>query len=161
MKKIFVVLLFIYSNLAGACDMGLTNELTKFWREFRSVSLKGNPADISKFYHFPLVMSGPYHGDKPIRVLRGEFLNNYNQIFKSGFAGDDRNALYTSLEKMDDLALKKDLAQYVDASGCVRKNMDVRIGNYLLTSKGQAKWQVKSVYYFEEYDVLKTFLEKK
>jgi len=161
MKKIVVVLLFLYSNLAGACDMGLTSELTKFWREFRSVSLKGNPVDISKFYHFPLIMAGPYHGDKPIRLLHGEFLNNYDQIFKSGFVGNEKNALYADLEKMDELRLKKALAQYLDATGCVRKNMEVRIGNYLLTSKDQARWQVTSVYYFEEFDVLKAFLDRK
>lgn len=161
MKKIFVVLLFIFSNFACACDMGSTNALTKFWHEFRSVSLKGNPDDISKFYRFPLVMAGPYHGDKPVRLLRGEFLRNYDQIFQSGFAGNEKNALYTDLEKMDELRLKKDLAQYVDATGCVRKNMDVRIGNYLLTSKNQARWQVASVYYYEEHDVLKTFLDRK
>jgi hypothetical protein len=142
------------SAAATACDTTSPEELRNFWQQFRAASLHEAPAQISKFYAFPLQVLGPYGDEKPIRVSRKAFLEKYALIFRNNIDNDEKAELLDSLEKFSDAALARDLDQAFRNKPCLEAPFTARIASYHMAWTKSSGWAIDQLYYVDNFRAL-------
>ena len=144
----------IFSQGVNACDAGSYAQLVKFWGEFRDASLNEGSVNMVKFYSFPLTFLGPYKEDKPVSISREIFLAKYDKLFRGNILDGSESVLSQDLKKIDEEMLKKEVANYTDKSGCFRRNLQVRIGDYIALWGGNSQWKISRIFYVEDFEEL-------
>ncbi|MCX7217385.1 MAG: hypothetical protein NTY70_00180, partial [Burkholderiales bacterium] len=99
---ILVISLVLSSSVFSEtrCPRGDYKSLVETWKIFQQVSLDGDQQKIVHFYKFPLKLYGPYDGQKPIRLSKKTFLQNYHSIFEQVVEGTDTKLRIDLNERM-------------------------------------------------------------
>lgn len=140
------------------CSFGESRTLVARWSEFKNASLHDEPVKIANFYQFPLKLLPAYDDEKPIIVSKKFFIKYYPFIFKKNYWGNEVD-LFTKLKA--ESANKKELsANYFTANGCIKSNSN-RIDNYNFILTKYKSWQIESVYYTNNQELLSLIKDDK
>lgn len=143
MKPILALLLAaLSSSSALACQTPTPDSLRAAWVTWRTAMLKDEPGASARLYQFPFLLLSAYQGDRPLRVTKAAFLDNYTDLF--GAAMQFRQELKQTtdnehIEKID-----------FDDKACKLK-FTVRIHDTNFTYDQKAGWLVQSIYMPEAY----------
>jgi len=155
-KILFATISFTLAVSANACGLNAADSLGAFWKDFRVASLKGSVQEVSRYYLFPLVVRGPYHDDKPIRLGKKTFSKEYDAIFRVGLEGNETSTFLKDWEAKPigywERKMKK--AMMPTPGKCL-----ARMDDYVLSWESSSGWKVKEVYYNEDFDILTNYLK--
>lgn len=81
MPSLIALLLTALSGSALACQAPTPDSLRAAWIAVRAAALQDDPGASARLYKFPLLLLSPFDGDRPLRVTRTAFNDNYVDLF--------------------------------------------------------------------------------
>lgn len=142
MKPLIAVLLGALSSSALACQAPSPDSLRAAWITWRGATLKNEPGASARLYKFPFLLLSAYQGDRPLRVTKAAFNDNYSDLFGA------------------DMQFRQDLKKTTDSEYIGKIDFDdkdcklkfaVRIHDTNFTYDQKAGWLVQSIYMPEAY----------
>ncbi len=146
MKPLIALLLAAVSSSTLACRAPTPDSLRAAWITVRAAALQDEPGTSARLYKFPLLLLSPFDGDRPLRVTKAAFNDNYGDLFGA------------EMQFRQELKKTKD-SQYIekfdiDDKTCQLK-WPVRVYDYNFIYDQKAGWLVKSLYAPEAYGLYK------
>ena len=145
MKPILALLLAaLSSSSALACQTPTPESLRAAWITWRAAALKDEPGTSARLYKFPFLLLSAYQGDRPLRVTKAGFNDNYVDLF--------------GLE----VQFREDLKKTTDNEHIEKINFDdqacklkftVRVHDTNFTYDQKAGWLVQSIYMPGAYSI--------
>ncbi|GJJ00505.1 hypothetical protein RugamoR64_10430 [Duganella rhizosphaerae] len=151
MKPLIVILLTAFSSSALACQTPPPESLRAAWTTWRAATLKDEPGVSARLYKFPFLLLSPYDGDRPLRVTRAAFSDNYQNLFAS-FSANDENQFRQDLRKTKD---SEYIAKFEFNEKTCQLTRPVRIHDTNFIYDQKAGWLVQSIYMPEAYGLFK------
>jgi len=142
MKPLIAVLLGALSSSALACQAPSPDSLRAAWITWRAATLKDEPGASARLYKFPFLLLSAYQGDRPLRVTKAAFNDNYSDLFGA------------------DMQFRQDLKKTTDNEYIGKIDFDdkdcklkfaVRIHDTNFTYDQKTGWLVQSIYMPEAY----------
>lgn len=146
MKPLIALLLTAFSSSALACQAPTPDSLRAAWITVRAAALRDDPGTSARLYKFPLLLLSAYQGDRPLRVTKAAFNDNYLDLFGA------------EMQFRQELKKTKD-GEFIgkidfDDKTC-RLKWPVRVHDYNFIYEQQAGWLVQSIYMPEAYGLFK------
>ena len=157
MKTVLSAFLFVAmtGNAFAACVCPDVESLRTSWKSFRTAALTGKPDNVEKFYKFPLVILSPMEGERPIKITHSVFKKNYEKLFVKDAANAESD-MYAALKKADGNEYIRPFQFSTKKCGL---EGDVRIEDYNFDYDQKRGWVIKSMYYGEGFQWIKSRLE--
>lgn len=149
MKPIIALVLTAFSSSALACQAPTPDSLRAAWTTWRAATLQDQPGASARLYKFPFLLLSPYDGDRPLRVTRAAFNDNYQDLFAS-FSTGDETQFRQELKKTKD---SEHIGKFEFNEKTCQLAWPVRIHDTNFIYDQQAGWLVKSIYMPEAYGI--------
>lgn len=138
MKTLIALLLAaLSSSSALACQTPTPDSLRAAWITWRTAALKDEPGTSARLYKFPFLLLSAYQGDRPLRVTKAAFNDNYLDLFGPEVQFRQEMQKTTDGEYIGKIDF--------DEKDCKLKST-VRIHDTNFTYDLKAGWLVKSIY---------------
>ncbi|WP_152446850.1 hypothetical protein [Janthinobacterium sp. HH01] len=144
--KPLIALVFaaLSSSSALACQTPTPESLRAAWITWRAAALKDEPGASARLYKFPFLLLSAYQGDRPLRVTKAGFNDNYLDLFGA------------------ELQFRQELQQTTDSEHIGKIDFDekacklkfpVRVHDTNFTYDQKAGWLVQSIYMPGAYSI--------
>lgn len=156
-KLVATIALSIFFFNASACENGTHEELVQFWDKFLPLAISGRPAELSKFFSFPIKLYGVHKEMKPIVITRKTFLTHYEVIFRKNSSGEEQSLFRNLKSYSANAAFRNITLQDFDSAGCFIRHSTI-IGDYIVYRSNKA-WKIKGIDAANDYDIIASEIE--